>query len=222
MGNYVELQAALRYSTSPDFGAGASVAPIGFLEELADGDRKVLVSAGNAVPTTGLTWTIPSAFTTIDFVVIANTGTAAAANGYDFLARSRVVIASKTFATTKLTFADANPDTIADADSTFLSALYFRKGMYAVVSGTTDAGNTGTFLVQTAAAGTLTLAAAETLTARAGDVATPTIKSVQEVTQLLSYEASAPTILQGVQVASDIVLTGISGTGQADIIVVGT
>lgn len=68
-------------------------------------------------------------------------------------------------------FANANPDTITDnaAGGTFLTNGC-ANGDYVIVSGSENSGeNDGTFLVQTAAADTLTLAATEALTANALD-----------------------------------------------------
>jgi hypothetical protein len=61
-----------------------------------------------------------------------------------------------------IAFNDANPDTITDSANGFGS---FASGMQVLVSGSTS--NDGTYTVQTAAAGTLTLQSADNLTAEA-------------------------------------------------------
>jgi hypothetical protein len=63
-----------------------------------------------------------------------------------------------------ITFADANPDTIARASGDFTSDGY-TAGMAATVSGAVNAGNNGSFIIDSLVALTLTLIASETLTA---------------------------------------------------------
>lgn len=69
-----------------------------------------------------------------------------------------------------ISFADADPDTIDDSGNGLVNAGFIAGG-YVQVSGSTS--NDGIYLVDTVAAGTLTLAEAETLTTEvAGDTVT--------------------------------------------------
>jgi hypothetical protein len=69
---------------------------------------------------------------------------------------------------------DSNPDTITDSGSGFVAAG-FEAGMVITVSGSSEGGNNTTHIVDTVAAGTLTLSSASTLTADgAGDTWTIT------------------------------------------------
>lgn len=98
------------------------------------------------------------------------------------LVTARMQKATKTFGANKLGFTAVAPCTITDDDSTFLTSLYFAAGDLAVVTNATEAANNGTFLVQTAAAGTLTVANATAFTLDADDAGTPTIASQRDIT----------------------------------------
>lgn len=154
-------------------------------------------------------------FATIQFLVIKNTSTT-----YPIYARGLVVKATKTFLANKLTFADANPDTIADADSTFLSALYAGPGDRVYVSGATDAGNNGTFSVQSAAAGLLTLFASDVLTPAAPDAGTPTIVCLGRAQ--LWIPIGGVTVLNNVWPTGDLALYGVGGTAEVEVFAAGT
>ena len=75
---------------------------------------------------------------------------------------------------TGIAFVDSNPDTITDTGSGFVSAG-FQSGQQIMVEGSTS--NDGTYTIDTVAAGTLTLASGDSLTAEsAGDTVTITPK----------------------------------------------
>lgn len=154
-------------------------------------------------------------FTTIQFLVLKNTSAT-----YPVYARAMVVKATKTFLANKLTFADANPDTIADADSTFLSALYAGPGDRLNVSGATDAGNNNTFSIQTAAAGLLTLFASDALTPAAPDAGTPTLICLGRAQ--LWIPANGVVVLNNVWPGGDVALYGAGGTCEVEVFAAGT
>lgn len=214
MSQYVKLNLGIRHSAAADYDVG--LMPDGYSNSFELSSKKVIEFYQLAPTTTGITVALPASLTAIDQVLIFNSGAT-----YDILARVNSVIASKTFETDKLGFTATAPCTITDDDSTFLSALYFRAGMYAVVSGATEAANSGTFLVQVAAAGTLTLDEAEALTLDADDVGTPTIKAVQENNMVLAVNGGM-CVVTDVLPGSNLVLTGLSGTGECDIIIIGS
>ena len=65
-----------------------------------------------------------------------------------------------------LAFVDSSPDTITDSGEAFITSQ-FRSGMTVKISGAGETGNNGNFTLETVAAGTLTLDAADTLTTEA-------------------------------------------------------
>lgn|SRR5574343_156527 len=213
MSKYVKLNLGIRHSDSADYDAG--LMPDGYTNMLELSGKKVVEFHDLAPTTSGITIAIPASLTTIDKVIVCNTGAS-----YEILARINSIIASKTFEVDHLGFTDSAPCTITDDDSTFLSSLFFRAGMYAVVSDAAESANSGTFLVQIAAAGTLTLDEAEALTLDANDAGTPTIKSVQENNTVLAVSGGF-CVVADVLPSSNIVLTGISGTGACDVIIIG-
>lgn len=82
---------------------------------------------------------------------------------------------SGTITADTIAFVDSDPDTITDSGNGFVTAGFVVGSI--TVSGSTD--NDGTYVVDTVAAGTLTLAVAETLTAEiAGDTVTITMHPV--------------------------------------------
>lgn len=164
--------------------------------------------------TTGVTLDLAQ-FTTVSTMVIRN-----ASATYSVHARALVVKATKTFLANKLTFADANPDTIADADSTLLTALYSVAGDRYYITGATNAGNNGTFSLQAVVAGTATLFASDTLTAAAPDAGTPTIVCLGRANVVIP--AGGVVALHNVHPASDVMFTGIAGTAEVEVFAAGT
>ena len=147
-------------------------------------------------------------------LVIKNNGTTTV------LATVRIQKASKAFEADKLGFTATAPCTITDDDSTFLSSLYFAAGDIAVVTSATEAANSGSFLVQAAVAGTLTLAEAVALTLDADDAGTPTIASRRDIT--IPIGAGQAIVLDSVVVGSDLKLQSITSANEVEVSYLGT
>lgn len=209
MTDYARISVAAQYADNSSFRNGLDR----IYEFNATSPTLPLVRQISAL-TTGVTVDL-GGFTTISTLVLKNNSAT-----YSAFARATVVKASKTFLANKLTFADANPDTIADADTTFLTALYAVAGDRFYITGTTDAGNTGTFSLQTVVAGTATLFASDTLTARAPDAGTPTIVCLGRANVILP--AGGVVVLHNVHPASNIQLTGVAGTAEIELFAAGT
>jgi hypothetical protein len=139
---------------------------------------------------------------------------------YTVLATVRIQKASKTFSADKLGFTASAPCTITDDDSTFVSSLYFAAGDIAVVSDTSEAGNTGSFFVQAVAAGTLTLAETVSLTLDADDAGTPTIVSRRDIT--IPIGPAQVAMVNSVVVGSDLKLQAITDSAEVEISYLGT
>lgn len=165
--------------------------------------------------TSGLTVELGN-FSTILAMVLRNLDTT---NFVD--AKFRYEKASKTFGANKLGFTATAPCTITDDDSTFVSTLKFKKGDYAVVSSATEAANSGTFLVQAVAAGTLTLEETAALTLDADDAGTPTIKTVCE-NELRLTATDGWLAALNVRPDNDLVLTADTASCYCEVIIFGT
>ncbi len=111
-------------------------------------------------------WSLP-------YEILAIEATSYDSNGYkEYITslKSWGVSASRYFQTgaiitaDTIAFVDSNPDTITDSGNGFLTAG-FKAGGRINVSGAANAGNNGSKIIETAAAGTLTLISTDTLTA---------------------------------------------------------
>ncbi len=172
MADYTKLRVGVLYSENSDYSRPRLQSDIdAYVPTTATEYQQALLTIGTTSETLDL-----SGFTTILYLVIKNQDST---NFIEF--KHRYTKASTAFAANKLGFTATAPCTITDDDSTFVSGLRFKKGDYAVVSSATEAANNGTFLVQAAAAGTLTLEETAALTLDADDAGTPTIKSVTEL-----------------------------------------
>ena len=136
------------------------------------------------------------------------------------LATFRIQKATKTFSANKLGFTASAPCTITDDDSTFISSLYFAAGDIAVVSSATEAANSGSFFVQAAAAGTLTLAEAVALTLDADDAGTPTIVSRRDIT--IPIGPGQAMVVGAVVPGSNLTLQAITAACSCEISYLGT
>lgn len=174
---------------------------------------KFLLSKISAA-TTGTTIELGN-FSTIAALVIKNEDTT------NFVeAKWRYTKATKTYGANKLGFTATAPCTITDADSTFLSALRVKAGDYVVVSNAAEAANSGTFLVQAAAAGTLTMIESTAFTLDAADAGTPTIISTPENEQRIP--ANTHIVAGYVRPETDLVLTANTGACSCIIYAIGT
>lgn len=136
------------------------------------------------------------------------------------LATVRIQKATKTFTANKLGFTATAPCTITDDDSTFISSLYFAAGDIAVVSGAAEAANIGSFFVQAAVAGTLTLAETVALTLDADDAGTPTVVSRRDIT--IPIGPGQVMVIAAVVPASNLTLQAITAACTCEISYLGT
>lgn len=214
MTDVARVTTIIRYSENADFSYPILERSAAF--DLSSPTRYMLVQL--TVPTTGVTLDLGT-FTTVDKLLIRNLD----ADNY-VVYRARHLRGSKTFATTKISFVDSNPDTITDADSTFLTA-FGPDGIlgadFITVSGATDSGNNTSFTLQTATAGTLTLTTAATLTARANDAGTPTIVATARMTGKVNPDNDL-VVLSSVYPTNDLVLTADTASCEVEVIAVGT
>jgi hypothetical protein len=114
-------------------------------------------------------------------------------------------VATKT--ATTIAFVNSNPDTITDSGNGFVTAG-FTNGMKITITGATNPGNNSTFTIATVTAGTITLIAANALTAE-GAGATVVINQTRQVTinsTVYNYTGGASTTT----------LTGVTPTPAAE------
>ena len=136
------------------------------------------------------------------------------------LATFRIQKATKTFSANKLGFTATAPCTITDDDSTFISSLFFAAGDIAVISSATEAANSGSFFVQAAVAGTLTLAETVALTLDADDAGTPTIVSRRDIT--IPIGPGQAMVVAAVVPGSNLTLQAITAACTCEISFLGT
>jgi hypothetical protein len=180
------------------------------------------------VGVTSQTFTI-STFDAISAIVVQNTSTSENLDVSWTYTRTVLSPAAGT-----ITFANANPDTIADSANGFLGAgNEFLAGSNVRVAGATDSANNTRFLIQAVAAGLLTLASAETLTARAADAGTITLACDIKCSQVVPPNGgllvicgatSAATTYPRIYPADNLTFNNITqgGAAIADVIVIGT
>ena len=209
MTDYARLQLALEVSAASDYSRPKTYSIL--VDETPDESR---VGDIYEVGTTAQTYVL-SHLASNTLLLIANKS---ATN--TVLATVRIQKATKTFAANALGFTAAAPCTITDDDSTFLSALYFAAGDLAVVTNAAEAANSGTFLVQAAVAGTLTLAETVALTLDANDTGTPTIVSRRDIT--IPIGAGQVVVVGAVTVGSDLTLQAITAACTVEISYLGT
>lgn len=128
-------------------------------------------------------------------------------------------VVGHTITGTTIAFVDSNPDTITDSGNGFVTAG-FQAGDVIVVSGAVNAGNNGTFTIDTVVAGTITLTAGATLTAEsAGATVTITCgritKASTETFAFEGFDTTGSILVDGTEYAytggtSTTTLTGVT------------
>jgi hypothetical protein len=114
-------------------------------------------------------------------------------------------VVGHTITAATIAFVDSGPDTITDSGNGFVTAG-FQAGDVIVVSGAAQAGNNGTFTIDTVVAGTITLTAPATLTAE-GAGATVTItagritKAGTETFAFESFDTTGSILIDGTEYA---------------------
>jgi len=171
MTDYARFESLLRYGATAGF-SDALVRPFSF--DLVAPTN--MLALEEDVTTTGVTVYLSASFPTlVQALLIYNADPTNFVEACWYYTKS-----TKTYAAHKLGFTAGPPGTIVDVDGTALTVLRARAGDFAIVAGATDAGNIGTFFVQAAVAGTLTLANTTTLTVHNPDPATPSVTLLSE------------------------------------------
>lgn len=209
MTDYARIRLSLEVSAASDYSRPKTHGIE--IDETPDEHRvDDLYEVGTTVQTYGLSHLASNTLLLIENTDTSNT----------VLATVRIQKASKTFSANKLGFTASAPCTVTDDDSTFISSLYFAAGDLAVISSATEVANSGTFLVQAAAAGTLTLAETAALSLDADDAGTPTIASRRDITIPIGPGQTA--VLGSVVVGSDLTLQAITTACVVEISYLGT
>jgi len=136
------------------------------------------------------------------------------------LVKCRQSKASATYGANELGFTDSAPVTITDTTSVFVSSLYAKAGDYVTVTNATESANDQTSLIQTVAAGTLTLQEDVTQTADAADAGTPTIEIISE--NEIKLKAGEMCEFSAVMPAHDIALIADTAACEVDIQIIGS
>jgi hypothetical protein len=103
---------------------------------------------------------------------------------------------------TSLTFADADPDTIADAGADFADfTTVFTAGEYVVVANANTPSNNGIYLIDTVAADLITLADGETLTADVADTTATLYPSSGDTTVCKLVDEASPSVAGTMSIA---------------------
>lgn len=209
MTDYARIESAIRWAHNSALSDSMTQ---GYLFDAVSPTKYLHLELSAA--TTGTTLELGT-FTTIIALIVANHD---ATNFVE--AKWRYTKSTKTFGANKLGFTNAAPCTVTDDDSTFLTALRARAGDFAVISGATEAANNGTFLVQAAVAGTLTMIESVAFTLDADDAGTPTITMVTEIEQRIPVSQHA--LMLYVRPDNDLVLTANTAACECDVYVIGT
>jgi hypothetical protein len=203
----IELSEASTYDRSNDYPAEYTFSPTKLQPPL-------VVAAATTGETVDLTH-----FTSVTGMLLRNLSTTAAETiRVDWYEE----VGSQAVGATGYTFANANPDTIADADAagTFVTNGA-RAGDWVVVTASTTAARDGTYLIQTAAVDLLTVGANHDFAAVIGTDATSALSFQSFNSNVLPASGGFIMAVGSIQTAAGLALTSASGTPNCEITLLG-